>query len=81
MNITRNIFADKLPFTFVADVPSTSLTTEVNVRYNYWSTTNQSVIREKIFDFSDWSSYAIANYTGFLLSADYNSQVCVIVLL
>ena len=67
---------DEMPYTFIADVPSTSLITYVDVTRNYWNTINQTVIREKIFDFCDWSSYAVANFTPFLTSPRFDSPVC-----
>ncbi|XP_013781367.1 protein bark beetle-like [Limulus polyphemus] len=67
VNITRNILSNpSLQFEFLAGVRTGSVDNTLNVAQNWWGTTNVTEIREKIFDFDDWNSFAVADFSPFL---------------
>ena len=67
INITRNLIKNEnLQFEFLAGVLTGSLDNTVNVQENWWGSPNSSRIRERIQDFDDWNSYAIADFSPFL---------------
>lgn len=80
----RNVFQNQqLQYELVAGITSLSLESTLDVKENYWGTTDQYRIKERIFDFDDWNNFAIAEYTPFLsipnpngdLSTDQELQV------
>ena len=75
ITVNRNLFANALDYELVAGYASSSLDNYLDVRENWWGSTQQSVIRDKIFDFDDWNSYAIAEYYPFLISNQFTSVV------
>lgn len=63
----RNIFENReLQYELVAGITSLTLESTLNVKENYWGTTDQYKIKQWIFDFDDWNNYAIADYFPFL---------------
>ena len=67
INITRNSFSNEnLQFEFLAAVLTGSLDTKINVEENWWGSPNHTIIRNRIFDFDDWNSFAIADFSPFL---------------
>lgn len=75
ITINRNLFANSLDYELVGGYASSSLDNYLDVRENWWGSTQQAVIREKIFDFDDWNSYAIAEYYPFLISNHFGSTI------
>lgn len=68
VNVTENSFADNaVDYELLAGVRTTRLDNAVNVRRNYWGTADLDTIRDKIFDFDDWNSYAVARFRPFYL--------------
>jgi hypothetical protein len=57
---------ENLQFEFLAGVLTGSLETTVNVQENWWGSANSSRIQERILDFDDWNSFAIAEFSPFL---------------
>ena len=55
-----------MEFEFVAGITASSITNTLNVKSNYWGTPSVPKIQERIFDFDDWNSYAIADFVPFL---------------
>lgn len=47
----------------------------MNVRENWWGTTDPFYIRKRIFDFDDWNSFAGAIFSPFSASSDFYSAV------
>ncbi|KAH3754675.1 hypothetical protein DPMN_189356 [Dreissena polymorpha] len=67
VTLVRNVFDNKdLQYELVAGVTALILDNKMNVKENYWGTTDQYQIRKRIFDFDDWNNYAIAEYFPFL---------------
>lgn len=74
VNVTGNLFGENwLDYELVAGTKTAKLDNFVNVVRNWWGTSDPKRIREKIFDFDDWNSYAIANYRPFLMRDDFDS--------
>ena len=69
INITDNIIGPNtaMDYELLAGIQSSQLDNFVNVQRNYWGTDQLEVIRERIFDFDDWNSYAIARFRPYLL--------------
>lgn len=62
VTVNRNLFANNLDYELVGGQASSLLKNYLDVTENWWGTANQTLIQEKIFDFDDWNSYAIAEY-------------------
>lgn len=76
INITRNLFQNpNLQYEFLAAVITGSLDSRLNVRENWWGTAEQESIKRKMFDFDDWNSYAIAEFSPFLGSSDHGAAL------
>lgn len=76
ITVMRNVLDNnKLQYELVAGVTSLMLDNTLNVRENYWGTTDQYRIRERIFDFDDWNNFAIAEYFPFLGSNNPQSDL------
>ncbi|XP_052783699.1 protein bark beetle-like isoform X2 [Mya arenaria] len=68
-NITfnKNVLDNgQLQYELVAGVTSLILDNKLNAKENYWGTTDQFLIKKRIFDFDDWNNFAIAEYFPFL---------------
>ncbi|KAF0300654.1 Protein bark beetle [Amphibalanus amphitrite] len=67
VNVTENLLGrNQMDYEFLAGTHSSSLATELMASRNWWGTRNPHEIRERIFDFDDWNSYAIARFSPFL---------------
>ncbi|XP_015781798.1 protein bark beetle-like [Tetranychus urticae] len=76
INITRNLIRnDALLFEFIAGVLTGSLQNRINVVENWWGTANSTRIKERIFDFDDWNSYAIANFSPMLTTESIDAAL------
>ncbi|XP_074661276.1 protein bark beetle-like [Tubulanus polymorphus] len=75
VTVTRNLFGNSLQFECVAGVQSAWLENAMDLQENWWGTTDQLVIREKIFDFDDWNNFAIANFYPYLIEDRFDSPV------
>lgn len=74
INITRNLINNpELNYEFLVGVLTGSLNNRINIRENYWGTFNSTQIKDRIFDFDDWNGYALANYTPFLATENFDS--------
>ena len=84
-NITanRNIFDNtggvmrlqRLQYELVAGITFLGVENTLNVKENYWGTTNQSDIKKRIFDFDDWNNFAIAEFLPFLTDSNVHGSV------
>lgn len=74
VNVTNNVLSDnQFQYIFLAGIRTSSMDNTVNVKENYWGTRRSELIRERIFDFDDWNSFAIADFSPFLLAANVQS--------
>lgn len=77
-NITanRNIFDNpRLQYELVAGITSLGIENTLVVKENYWGTTNQYTIKQRIFDFDDWNNFAIAEFFPFLTASNVQGSV------
>ncbi|XP_048517043.1 protein bark beetle isoform X2 [Dendroctonus ponderosae] len=75
VNINRNLFASNaLEYQLLAGIKTAKINEFLNVRENWWDTTSDSEIQEKIFDFDDWNDHAIAEFRPFLLEENFQSS-------
>ena len=44
-----------------------NLCTPLNAEQNYWGSPDINVIRQKLFDFDDWNSYAITHFLPYYI--------------
>ncbi|KAL3873370.1 hypothetical protein ACJMK2_036499 [Sinanodonta woodiana] len=69
-----NVIDNKeLQYELVAGITSLSFTTKLDVRYSWFGVTDQLSIKERIFDFDDWNSYAIAQYFPYLTGPSFDA--------
>lgn len=74
INITRNLINNpELNYEFLVGVLTGSINNRINIRENWWGTYNSTLIKDRIFDFDDWNSYALANYTPYLATENFDS--------
>ncbi len=73
ITINRNLFDNHLAFELVGGYASSSLENYLDVRWNWWGTTEQEEIQQRIFDFDDWNSYAIAEYYPYLMGDSFDA--------
>ena len=70
VNMTDNLLSNgggAMDYELLAAIRTARLDNFVNVQRNYWGTGELEQIRERIFDFDDWNSYAIARFRPYLL--------------
>jgi hypothetical protein len=53
----------------------------LNVEQNFWGSADINVIRDRIFDFDDWNSYAIAQFLPYYLQVIFPSLPYQLILL
>ncbi|XP_066146694.1 protein bark beetle [Euwallacea fornicatus] len=75
VRINRNIFAaNTLEYELLAGIKTAKINEYLNVQENWWGTIEEHEIQNKIFDFDDWNDHAIADYTPFLLEANFQAS-------
>ncbi|KAF7287908.1 hypothetical protein GWI33_000255 [Rhynchophorus ferrugineus] len=75
VRINRNLFSgNTLRYELLAGIKTAKVNEFLNVRENWWGTSVESEIQEKIFDFDDWNDHAIAQFRPYLLDADFQSS-------
>ena len=74
VNITDNMLGPNtaMDYELLAGIKSSRLDNFVNVQRNYWGTPDLDQIRERIFDFDDWNSYAIATFRPYFLEPNWD---------
>lgn len=77
VTLRRNLFSNGMDFEMLGGQSSALLENYLDVTENFWGTVDQIKIKDRIFDFDDWNSYAIAEYFPFLVSDSFNSPVFV----
>lgn len=74
--VNRNLFNNpKLQYEVIAGVVALSLSNIINVKENWWGSSDQIFIRKRIFDFDSWNSYARAEYLPFLIEGRFESRL------
>ena len=68
VNVTNTLLDNPaMDYERLAGIQTAHLDNYVNVQANYWGTTDVLRIRERIFDFDDWNSYAVAHFSPYFL--------------
>lgn len=74
MNITRNLFVNRdLRFELVVAIIIDPDEKTVNAAENYWGSVLLSDISDRIFDFDDWNSYAVAEINPYLTQDSFSA--------
>ncbi|XP_050298201.1 protein bark beetle isoform X2 [Anthonomus grandis grandis] len=75
VTINRNLFAsNSLEYDLLAGIKTAKIDEFLNVRENWWGTTDENHIQSKIFDFDDWNDHAVAIFRPFLIEEDFQAS-------
>ena len=75
-NITDNLFGNAgMDYELLAGINTARISNYLNAEQNYWGSADLNVIREKLFDFDDWNSYAITHFLPFYLENSFESSL------
>ena len=75
-NITDNLFGNAgMDYELLAGINTARVSNYLNAEQNYWGSADLNVIREKLFDFDDWNSYAITQFLPFYLENSFESSL------
>ena len=72
-NVTDNLFGNPgLDYELLAGITTARISNFLNAEQNYWGSPDINVVRERIFDFDDWNSYAIAHFVPYYLQNSFD---------
>ena len=75
-NVTENLFGNEgMDYELLAGVYTARVSNYINVEQNYWGSADINVIRDRLFDFDDWNSYAIAHFLPYHLQNGFDSPL------
>ena len=75
-NITENLFGNSgMDYELLAGINTARVSNYLNAELNYWGSADLNVIREKLFDFDDWNSYAITHFLPYYLTSSFESSL------
>ena len=75
-NITNNLFGNQgLDYELLSGVKTARIGNMLNAEQNYWGSSNPDVIRERLFDFDDWNSYAVTHFLPYMIENSFESQM------
>ncbi len=75
-NVTDNIFSNPgMDYELLAGIRTARVSNYLNAEQNYWGTANLDRIRERLFDFDDWNSYAITHFLPYYLEAAFDAPL------
>merc|ERR1712012_805322 len=73
-NVTGNLFGNQgLDYELMAGIKTARIGNMLMAERNYWGTDDLEMIRDRIFDFDDWNSYAVAQYLPYSLQNSFDS--------
>ncbi|KAK2577430.1 hypothetical protein KPH14_003537 [Odynerus spinipes] len=76
VQVNRNLFGDNsMDYELLAGIRTAKINNEVDVSENWWGTSEDAVIRSRIFDFDDWNDHAVANYRPYLMSDSLDASI------
>ncbi|XP_046838795.1 protein bark beetle [Vespa crabro] len=76
VRVNRNLFGDNsMDYELLAGIRTAKINNEVDVSENWWGTSDDAVIRRRIFDFDDWNNHAVANYRPYLMSDSLDASI------
>ncbi len=74
-NVTYNRFGNpRLDYELLSGIKTSRVNNTLNAVSNYWGTADINIIRQRLFDFDDWNSYAVANFLPYLLEDSFQSS-------
>lgn len=75
VKIQRNLFDDnKLDYELLAGIKTARINNDVDVKENWWGTSDDNKIKKRIFDFDDWNNHAVANFRPYLKVDEFYSD-------
>ena len=75
-NITENLFGNQgLDYELLSGVKTARIGNLINAEKNYWGTSDIRLIRDRLFDFDDWNSYATTHFLPYLMKTA-STAVC-----
>lgn len=78
VRIRRNLLSGNTQaYALVAGVRTARIDSTVDVTENWWGTTSEFEIINKIFDFDDWNDHAVANFKPFLMEDAFEGGLSV----
>nr|KAF7437889.1 hypothetical protein H0235_000280 [Vespula pensylvanica] len=76
VRVNRNLFGDNsMDYELLAGIRTAKINNGVDVSENWWGTSDDAVIRRRIFDFDDWNNHAVANYRPYLMSDSLDASI------
>ncbi|XP_020286537.1 protein bark beetle isoform X2 [Pseudomyrmex gracilis] len=76
VEVIKNLFGENsLDYELLAGIRTAKINNEVDVRENWWGTANDTLIRQRIFDFDDWNDHAVANYRPYLMRDSLDAHI------
>ena len=75
-NVTDNIFSNPgMEYELLAGIKTARVSNYLNAEQNFWGTADIERIRQRVFDFDDWNSYAITHFLPYYLDASFESAL------
>ena len=68
-------FCREMDYELLAGINTARVSNYLNAEQNYWGSADINVIREKLFDFDDWNSYAITHFLPYYLESSFESSL------
>ncbi|XP_011334038.1 protein bark beetle isoform X2 [Ooceraea biroi] len=76
VRVNRNLFGENsLDYELLAGIRTAKINNEVDVVENWWGTANNTIIKQRIFDFDDWNDHAVATYRPYLISDSLDASI------
>ncbi|XP_058792901.1 protein bark beetle isoform X2 [Phymastichus coffea] len=76
VRVNRNLFGENsLDYELLAGIKTAKINNNVDVTENWWGTSLDHQIRQRIFDFDDWNDHAVANFRPYLVSESLDSSI------
>ncbi|KAJ8673362.1 hypothetical protein QAD02_004624 [Eretmocerus hayati] len=76
VRVKRNLFGkNDLDYELLAGIKTAKINNKVDVSENWWGTSNDQEIRQRIFDFDDWNDHAVAEFRPYLIADTIESSI------
>ncbi|CAG0893659.1 unnamed protein product [Cyprideis torosa] len=76
LNITHNLFGrNRMDYELLTGIRTASINNSLNVRENWWGSSDVREIRRRIFDFDDWNSNGVAEFIPFYTRPVFESPL------
>ena len=75
-NITENLFDNPgMDYELLSGVKTARIGNMLNAERNYWGSSDIRVIKDRLFDFDDWNSYATTHFLPYLTDKSFDSSL------